>query len=286
VAREPWLDTHPFLRPLAAFCARVEAAASQAGAAVAPMPAWDGYRSEYLAGVPLLQSADAAVDLEPAGRMTVALVERLAADSAAGPFAADARLTREELRREAAAASRVASWLIGDSDFAPSRPGLLRYLGWVATTRYLRPMLSAYAGWRDEERWLRNYCPTCASPPSMAQLVGTDPGRMRFLVCGCCGTRWRFNRTGCPFCETNARKIAVIAVEGEGGLRLDYCESCKGYLKTYAGQGNEAVLLADWTSLHLDFAARDRGLRRLAGSLFDLDSLGAQPFHPAEPKPA
>jgi FdhE protein len=286
VARDPWLDTHPFLRPLAGFCAKVEAAASQAGAAVVAMPAWDDYRNEYLAGLPLLQSADAAVDLEPAGRMAVALVERLASDSAAGPFAADARLLGEELRREPAAANRVASWLIGDSDFAPSRPGLLRYLGWVATMRYLRPVLSAYAGWRDEQRWLRRYCPTCGSLPAMAQLVGNDPGRMRFLVCGCCGTRWRFNRTGCPFCEAATRRIAVVAVEGEGGLRLDYCESCRGYLKTYDGQGNEAVLLADWTSLHLDFVARDRGLRRLATSLFDLDSLGAQPRDGAEQKPA
>ena len=59
-------------------------------------------------------------------------------------------------------------------------------------------------------------------------------------------------------------------VEGEGGLRIDYCESCRGYLKTYAGEGSENVLLADWTSLHLDLIACDRGLRRLAASLYAL----------------
>jgi FdhE protein len=47
-------------------------------------------------------------------------------------------------------------------------------------------------------------------------------------------------------------------VEAEGGLRIDYCDFCKGYLKTYCGQGNEGVLLADWTSMHLDIAARER----------------------------
>ena len=46
--------------------------------------------------------------------------------------------------------------------------------------------------------------------------------------------------------------------------------SCGGYLKTYAGQGSESVLLADWTSLHLDIIARDRGLMRCAGSLYHL----------------
>ena len=106
----------------------------------------------------------------------------------------------------------------------------------------------------------------------MAQLVATaEPGRHRFLSCGCCGTRWRFRRTGCPFCTGNDDHwLQVLGVTGEGGLRIDYCEACRGYLKTYDGQGNEAVLLADWTSLHLDVVAVDRGLKRMAGSLFDL----------------
>jgi hypothetical protein len=30
------------------------------------------------------------------------------------------------------------------------------------------------------------------------------------------------------------------------------------------------VLLADWTSLHLDVVALDRGLKRLASSLYEL----------------
>jgi FdhE protein len=61
-----------------------------------------------------------------------------------------------------------------------------------------------------------------------------------------------------------------VTVEGEGGLRIDYCESCRGYLKTYDGEGNEAVMLVDWTSIHLDVIARDRGLKRLAASLYEL----------------
>jgi FdhE protein len=116
----------------------------------------------------------------------------------------------------------------------------------------------------------------------MAQLSGIDPGRMRFLVCSSCTTRWRYSRTGCPFCDTDTRRIAVVTVEGEGGLRLDSCEACRGYLKTYDGQGEEAVLLADWTSLHLDVIARDRGLERRASSMFEFDSAGVQPYSRAE----
>jgi FdhE protein len=137
--------------------------------------------------------------------------------------------------------------------------------------RRLQPVVARFAEWRNEERWLRNYCPTCGERPAMGQLIGRDPGRLRLLSCGCCRTRWRFRRTGCPFCEApDDHRLAVIAVEGESGLRIDYCETCRGYLKTYDGQGNEDVLLADWSSLHLDFIARDRRLKRLAGSLYEL----------------
>ena len=105
----------------------------------------------------------------------------------------------------------------------------------------------------------------------MAQLVGVDQGRQRLLSCGCCRTRWLYKRTGCPFCENgDDRRLAVVTVEQERGLRIDYCESCKGYLKTYVGEGSETVLLADWTSIHLDVIAFDRGLKRLGASLYDL----------------
>jgi len=42
------------------------------------------------------------------------------------------------------------------------------------------------------------------------------------------------------------------------------------YLKTYDGEGSATVLLADWTSLHLDLLARDRGLKRMAASLYEV----------------
>ena len=105
----------------------------------------------------------------------------------------------------------------------------------------------------------------------MAQLAGSDPGRMRLLSCGRCRTRWRFRRTGCPFCRTeDDHRLAAFSVEGEDRLRIDYCEQCRGYLKTYVGDGGEALWLADWTSLHLDLAARDRGLNRMAASLYEV----------------
>ena len=236
--------------------------------------------------MPLLSSADAAVDLEPGGRMAAALLERLASGTSPEWLAAETRALDTELRREPQVSRRIADFLLGDETLTPPFPGLLRYLAWTAMARFLRPVVNAFDGWRDEERWLRRYCPTCGSLPAMAQLVGVDPGRKRLLSCGCCGTRWQFKRTGCPFCETDSQRLASVTIEGEPGLRIDHCESCGGYLKTYDGQGNETLLLSDWSSLHLDLIAHDRGLKRLAASLYEFEPAGttleAKP-HAADP---
>ena len=270
--REGWLETHAYLQPVAGLCARIDRAAAGIESAGAPVPGWDDYRGDFLAGVPLLRSSNAGVDLEAAGKAVVRLAEALAAESGDGGLTADLRALDEQLRREPDAPRRVADWLLGDESFAPASPGLLRHIGWTVLARHLVPVVDAFAAWRDDERWLRRYCPTCGSLPAMAQLVGADPGRKRLLSCGCCGTRWQYKRTECPFCEAESQRLASVAIEGEGGLRIDYCDACGGYLKTYDGQGDEILLLSDWTSLHLDLVAQDRGLKRLAASLYEFEA--------------
>jgi FdhE protein len=266
-----WLEAHSYLRPLADLSAQVDRAVATIDVLDARIPDWEDYRADFLAGVPLLPSTDAAVDLEPGGRMAGALLERLTSGLSSETLAAEARALDTELRREPHLSRRIADFLLGDETLTPPFPGLLRYVAWTAMARFLRPVVNAFDRWRDEERWFRRYCPTCGSLPAMAQLVGVDPGRRRLLSCGCCRTRWRYRRTGCPFCDVqDEHRLAVVGIEGEEGLRIDYCETCRGYLKTYDGQGSEDVLLADWTSLHLDVIAADRGLKRLAASLYEI----------------
>jgi len=267
--RDAWLSRHAYLRTVADLCAAVDAAAAGIAAADAAVPVWDDYAGDFREGIPLLQSAGAALDIGPAAPGVMELVERLSTGPLPGRLGAEVAALRADLRGAGNSPRRIAGWLLGDDEvLTPSSPGLLRYLGWTVLARHLAPVLAAFAAWRDEERWLRRYCPTCGSLPAMAQLVGADPGRRRLLACGCCGTRWQYARTACPFCEADAQRLSSLAVEGEGGLRIDHCESCRGYLKTYDGQGNEALLLADWTSLHLDLVAADRGLERRAASLY------------------
>ena len=270
LTRDAWVDAHAYLRPVGELCVRIERAADGLEVESPGLPDWDDYAGDYREGVPLLRSADAAVELAPVGRTARALLERVASDGADEDMAQEAADLAAELKARPEASLLVVDWLFGDAALEPSSPGLLRYLGWTAASRSLAPVVRAFGRWRDEEKWHRKYCPTCGSAPAMGQLVGVDPGRQRFLVCGACGDRWRYRRTQCPFCENDSQRMSVLGIEGEGGLRIDHCESCKGYLKTYDGQGNEAVLLADWTSLHLDLLARERGLARMAASLYEL----------------
>ena len=264
-----WLKTHAFLGPLARVNARVDIAIEAAAVPPAPIPDWNDYRAVFAAGVPLLNSADAAIDLGNTAGAIVSVIGALRRGSLDGALADGLRALAAEVSH-AGNDREIVEWLLGHEGWMPSQPGTLRYVGWRVLARALAPLVVDFARWRDDERWLRRYCPTCGSLPAMAHLVGTDPGRRRYLSCGCCGTEWRFGRTECPFCEVKSDRLASLDAEGEAGLRIDYCESCRGYLKTYGGHGDEAVLLADWTSLHLDLAARDRGLQRRAASLYDL----------------
>jgi FdhE protein len=271
MTRESWLESHEYLRPVAELSAEVDRAAAGIETFQAPIPDWEDYRADFLAGVPLLQSAEAAIYLEPGGRMAAALIERLASGPSSGWLATETRALYAELQREHGPGQRIVDLLLGDESAIRVCPGLARYLGWSAMRRFLDPVVRAFEAWRDEEQWRRRYCPTCGSLPAMAQLAGIEHGRQRLLSCGCCGTRWQFKRTRCPFCESDSERLESVMVEGECGLRIDHCASCGGYIKTYDGLGDESVLLSDWSSLHLDVLAADRGLKRLAASLYEFE---------------
>jgi FdhE protein len=271
MTQDVWLREHPYLGFLATIHEQVDKAAAGSPVPTSPVPDFNDYIGDFHRGVPLLLSSSAAIILKSAQPAVLSLVDSLIRKSLPDKLMRECRALAAELHQDAHAAQRAVACLLKDEAFAPENPGLLRYLGWTALARHLFPVVVAFGKWRDEERWLRSYCPTCGSLPAMAQLVGNDPGRLRFLSCGCCGTQWRFLRTGCPFCENkDDHRLAVLSIEGEGGLRIDYCEHCDGYLKTYSGIGNEIFLMADWTSLHLDILARDRGLERRAASLYEL----------------
>jgi FdhE protein len=235
------------------------------------VPAWDMYVGDFRAGIPLLRSANIAINLRDGEIFLSSILHALSTKSLPVALADQVRALDAELHSRLDSPYHVVSWLLDKDSFDLAHAGLLQYLGWTVLTHYLRPLVNAFALWRKEDNWLRGYCPTCGALPAMAHLVGVDPGRVRFLLCGCCATRWRYGRTRCPFCGTaEDQPLSVLAVEGEKHFRIDYCVSCKGYLKTYNGEGSEDLMLADWSSIHLDLIALDRGLKRFAQSLYRL----------------
>jgi FdhE protein len=265
-----WIRSHGFLAPLARVRGYIDEAVAQAAAEVPVPEDFDRYAEDFGDGIPLLQSSQ-PVDLEPAGESIIAALAILSTDAPDVALKRDAMTQTLQLQHDRISQAQVVDWLLGDEIWDPARAGLLRSVGWLTLSRSMRPLVQSFAKWRNEDRWLRRYCPTCGSLPAMAQLVGVDPGRQRFMSCGRCQTQWRYGRTSCPYCETQSHRLTSVGIDGERGLRIDYCESCRGYLKTYNGQGDESVLLADWTSLHLDLVARERGLKRMATSLYDID---------------
>ena len=271
VTRKDWVANHSFLQPMDQLDSIVEELVAELAIPSPAIPQWQAYAADYAAGVPLLQSASTTLDIGALSNALKALASKLGSKTLAGDVAARSRDLDDELHRDNGASGRGIAWLLGRSHFESAHAGLFWYLGWTVLSKHLSSLIAAFSNWRDEEGWLRSHCPVCGMPPAMAQLVGVDPARVRFLSCGCCRTRWRFPRKECPFCETSEdQQLAVLAIEGERGMRIDYCKACAGYIKTYDGTENEEVMLADWTSIHLDIAAIDRGLTRRASSLYEL----------------
>ena len=270
MTQEDWLTSHPYLHPVADLHAQINVATAEFRSSKIGVVRWDTYLNDFLTGVPLLHNTAAPFDFGPAEKATRLLVERLASQPLSEKLASQLQILQAELRFRSESSRSVIRWLFDEGLFDTSCAGLLRYLGWTVMADYLDPLVNAFDTWREGERWLCTYCPTCGSLPAMAQLAGSDPARTRFLSCGCCRTRWQYRRLGCPFCGNQEdRRLGILMFEAEGALRIDYCERCKGYLKTYCGLGDEKVLLADWTSVHLDVIARDRGFNRLAMSLYE-----------------
>jgi len=262
---DSWLSSHPYLEPLANFHAHIDSALQRIPVSDVMLPNWPAYLTDFHAGIPLLKSSNVYIDFSPAENVLTSIVDQLI--HSRGKVGEECRLLQSELHRDPDSSERAIAWLLEKGEFESRCPALLGHLGWNALSRHLQPIVSAFRKWRDEDKWLRCYCPTCGCSAAMAQLLEGDQGRRRFLCCDRCNTRWQYRRTGCPFCEaTDDHSLRVLAIEGEGGLRIDYCEACRGYLKTYEGNDDNSVLLANWTSIHLDIFARDQNLNGFAHS--------------------
>lgn len=112
--------------------------------------------------------------------------------------------------------------------------------------------------------WESGRCPVCKSSPALS-FIKQDEGRT--LYCSYCEARGKWHRIGCPHCQnSNSEKLEIITTEEEKGFRIDLCNECRSYLKTF-----DDILLRDYTpelldimSLPLDILAQERSYKRLS----------------------
>ncbi|MEA1958975.1 MAG: formate dehydrogenase accessory protein FdhE [Chloroflexota bacterium] len=119
----------------------------------------------------------------------------------------------------------------------------------------LLPMVS-------QEQWRRGYCPVCGGAPNFAYLDQEQGAR--WLCCPRCDAEWLFKRLECPFCANEEQKELGFFADEEGGYKVYFCESCKGYIKAVDLRKEDRNVLVplEWVStLDLDVQACERGYR-------------------------
>ncbi len=227
----------------------------------------DWLRTQQAAGRPLLRFEEIPLDwtdVRLVFRQTADVLRRFEALEAADYHALQA-LGRDGHSLE----PLVADWF--NRAAAPERaspsPGLAVAVTGEALEQVLaltlRPFLErcaeAVRQRADFSAWRLALCPLCGGEPELAAL---DLHGERLLVCGRCTTEWQFERGICPFCRNDDRSLLPSFGSRDGVYRLEACDVCRRYLKTFdirAGRRHVLLAVDSVATLPLDAAAIKRG---------------------------
>jgi formate dehydrogenase maturation protein FdhE len=109
--------------------------------------------------------------------------------------------------------------------------------------------------------WSRGTCPLCGGEPDFSLIT---PSADRLLMCGRCGSRWRFDQLSCPFCLNAVRAKITSFATRDGMYRLNGCDVCERYIKAFDGRRAHRQVMPSVdgiATLPLDAAAVQRGYR-------------------------
>jgi FdhE protein len=113
-------------------------------------------------------------------------------------------------------------------------------------------------------------CPWCRCPPQVGRLWPQGEGRVFEIACALC-LRWRpFPRTRCPGCgESGESKLSNFSTPDFPHLRLQACDTCKGYLQIVDLSREPAAIpeVDELAGLPLDLWAHERGYHKLQPNL-------------------
>jgi len=142
--------------------------------------------------------------------------------------------------------------------------GRLAVAAQLAATPILRAC-AARLGNRIPQSWLKGYCPICGAWPATAELRGLE--RNRRLRCGRCASDWAIPVLQCPFCnELRHDRLRSLLLEGdEQTRRVDACDTCKGYVKSFStlqAMPPRTLATIDLATVELDMVAEERGYAR------------------------
>lgn len=271
---DKWVKSRPFLQEVANLPKTIAQVSSNYQAPTAYELDLDAITADLRQGTPLLRGALAkVVDTTKAGELLVELTEKLSNAEVPTALQAKAQTLHQIFVQDLTIVSKVVDALLQEEyqtlasyvkDHEQADVSLLVFLAWHSISHFISVYVQELNKWLvdNDKEWKKSHCPTCGAVPSMAQLTGAKNGRQKFLSCSCCQTRWVYKRIGCPFCETEeAKHLGILAVEEED-FRIETCDSCHGYIKTYVDEGDETIALSDWSSLHLDAIGKEKGYQR------------------------
>lgn len=119
----------------------------------------------------------------------------------------------------------------------------------------------------DTDEWLAPVCPFCGYLADMGKIIEARDNR-RMLHCGICEYEWYFPRVTCAICEnTDTETLGYLSVSDDSPYRVDYCDKCKGYIKTLRipkmqEESRYDLTVENLVTTWLDASAMELGYRR------------------------
>jgi formate dehydrogenase maturation protein FdhE len=113
-------------------------------------------------------------------------------------------------------------------------------------------------------------CPWCRQSPQVGCLLPQADGLAFETVCALCLRRRAFPRTNCPGCnEATESKVSHFLTADFPHLRLQACETCKGYLQVVDLSRDPAAIpeVDELAGLPLDLWAHEHGYHKLQRNL-------------------